>query len=169
MPARRTANLLLVLAGLLLVSAGLLFIRTARAGARPRQPLGFPHRNHLENQIDCSFCHAHYEDHAAAGMPRVSLCATCHAAMPQESADSRKLFEYSERGEEIPWVRLYRLPDYSVFSHKWHVRAGIACGECHGAIGESVEAVRHLDYKMAWCMDCHRERGASLDCLVCHK
>jgi hypothetical protein len=23
--------------------------------------------------------------------------------------------------------------------------------------------------KMGWCLDCHRQRGASIDCWTCHK
>jgi hypothetical protein len=24
-------------------------------------------------------------------------------------------------------------------------------------------------FSMGWCLDCHRENRASLDCLICHK
>ena len=168
---RRPKLILLVLAGLAVAGAiaSAFWIRTVRASAAPVQPLGFPHRAHTQNQIDCSFCHAHVEQNHKAGIPRVSLCASCHSGMPQESADAQALARYADEGREIPWVRLYQLPDYNFFSHKWHVRAGVTCAECHGSIGESVSPVRHMQYKMAWCIDCHTRRGASIDCLTCHR
>jgi hypothetical protein len=139
------------------------------AGAAPAQPIPFPHAPHTENQIDCAFCHEFSDRQAAAGIPRTELCGSCHMAMPQESEASRNLMEYVDAERQIDWVRLYRLPQYAYFPHKWHVRADIACAECHGGIGESVVAVRHMDLKMAWCIDCHEEREAPVDCVVCHQ
>lgn len=146
-----------------------LWMRTARASASPEQPIHFPHRAHTENQIDCSFCHAYVEQHAAAGIPRVSLCVSCHSGMAQDSPDAKKIFQFAAESREIPWVRLYQLPDYNAFSHKWHVRAGVACAECHGDIGRSVDPVRDRVLKMAWCIDCHQKQNASIDCVTCHQ
>ena len=89
--------------------------------------------------------------------------------MSQESEATQKLMEYVDAEEVIPWVRLYQLPQYTYFPHKWHVRAGIECGECHGSIGESMTAVRHRVLDMQWCLDCHEPRQASVDCVTCHK
>jgi hypothetical protein len=89
--------------------------------------------------------------------------------MPQETEATRKLMEYVESETQIPWARVYELPQYAYFPHKWHVRADVACAECHGSIGESTVATRQIDLKMAWCIDCHEQRDASVDCVVCHK
>ncbi len=141
----------------------------AASHASPEQPIAFPHEAHTNVQIDCSFCHSYYDDYAAAGLPETALCASCHSAMSQESPEAQKLIAYAESGEEIPWVRLYELDQFVYFSHKWHVRAGVECAECHGDIGESQRAVRHMVYKMDWCLDCHEANQASVDCVTCHK
>jgi hypothetical protein len=28
---------------------------------------------------------------------------------------------------------------------------------------------REINQTMGWCMDCHRERRASVDCYICHR
>jgi hypothetical protein len=139
------------------------------AGAQPAQPIPFPHARHTENQIDCAFCHEYSERQASAGIPRTELCGTCHSAMPQDSEAAKKLMERVDAGQEIPWVRVYRIPQHAYFPHKWHVRAGIDCAECHGDVATSLTVVRHLDLKMAWCVDCHEARQVSVDCVLCHK
>jgi len=162
------ANVVLSAGGIVLASCGLIACLD-EAGANPEQPVPFSHRAHVELQIDCSFCHQYYDKYAAAGIPRIELCVTCHEAMPQDNPGMKKIFDYADAGEEIPWVRLYQLPQFNYFSHKWHVRAGVECVECHGAIGQSDRAVRHMEYEMNWCLDCHNQRKASVDCVTCHK
>lgn len=139
------------------------------ADADPIQPIAFPHERHTANDIECGFCHEQFDSHAVAGMPQTATCATCHEAMPQEAPEIQKLMGYVERDEAIPWVRLYQVPQYTYFPHKWHIRAEIACEQCHGDIGTSVSAVRHVEIKMAWCIDCHEQNQAPVDCLTCHK
>jgi hypothetical protein len=139
------------------------------AGAQPAQPIPFPHARHTENQIDCAFCHEFSDRQASAGIPRTELCGTCHSAMPQESDAAKKLMEYVDAGDEIPWVRVYQIPQHAYFPHKWHVRSGVECAECHGDVGGDESVTRHVDLKMAWCVGCHEERGVSVDCVLCHK
>jgi hypothetical protein len=153
----------------LLAGGSLLLTACGDAGAEPAQPIAFPHAPHTENQIDCAFCHEFSDSRAAAGIPRTELCGSCHSAMPQESPESQKLMEYVEGETQIPWVRVFEIPQYAYFPHKWHVRAGVECAECHEGVGESVRTARHIELKMAWCLDCHEERGASVDCVTCHK
>jgi hypothetical protein len=162
-----TAILLALTAGALM---GMLSLTACGdAGAAPAQPLPFPHAPHTENQIDCAFCHETPETGMAAGIPRTELCGSCHSAMAQESPATQKLMEYVDAGQEIPWVRVFEIPQYTYFPHKWHIRAGVECEDCHEGVGTSVATARHIDLKMAWCMDCHKERQASIDCVTCHK
>jgi len=139
------------------------------AGASPAQPISFPHKLHTDNQIDCAFCHEFADRQASAGIPRTELCGACHMAMPQESEAAVKLMAYVDADEPIPWVRLYQLPQYTYFPHKWHVRAGIECAECHADIGQSLTAVRHRVLDMDWCLDCHEREQAPVGCVTCHK
>lgn len=159
----RLLALVLAIAGAIIAQA------CSDAGASPEQPIPFPHAAHTENQIDCAFCHEFADRAASAGIPRTELCGSCHSAMPRESAATKKLAEYVDNEEQIDWVRLYQLPQFSYFPHKWHVRADIACATCHGDIGSSTRAVRHMTLEMDWCVSCHEERGAPVDCVVCHK
>ncbi len=152
-----------------LAGGSLLIAACGDAGAAPAQPIAFPHAAHTANQIECGFCHEFSENWAAAGIPRTELCGTCHSAMPQESPAAAKLMEYVEAEKEIPWVRVFEIPQYTYFPHKWHVRAGVECEECHEGVGESAVTARRIKLKMAWCMDCHEERQASIDCVTCHK
>lgn len=152
-----------------LPGGALLMSACGDADASPTQPIAFSHAPHTENQIACVFCHEFVEDHAAAGIPRTELCGSCHSAMPQETEATRKLMEFVESEKQIPWVRVFEVPQYVRFPHKWHVRAGVSCEECHEGVGESLTTSRRIDIKMAWCMDCHEERKASIDCVTCHK
>ena len=45
------------------------------------------------------------------------------------------------------------------------------CTECHGAMEEQEQPVSRpaVRVSMTGCMDCHDEKGASNDCLLCHK
>ncbi len=153
----------------LFAGGSLLLSACGDAGAAPAQPVAFPHAPHTENQIDCAFCHEFSDSWAAAGIPRTELCGSCHSAMPQETPAAQKLMEYVESEKQIPWVRVFEIPQYAYFPHKWHVRAGVECEECHEGVGESVTTARRIELKMAWCMDCHEERQASVDCVTCHK
>ena len=52
---------------ILLLLGCMLFTGCSKAGASPDQPIAFSHRIHVENQIDCSYCHDYYEDYDVAG------------------------------------------------------------------------------------------------------
>ena len=145
------------------------WVACTSADANPTQPIPFSHKLHTDNEIDCAFCHEYVDRQNAAGIPRLDVCLTCHAVMPQDAEAVQRLLAYEEAREEVPWVRLYEIKDYTYFSHKWHVRADLACQTCHGDIGQSVQAVRHMEYDMNWCVSCHEEQEAPVDCVVCHK
>ena len=81
----------------------------------------------------------------------------------------RDRVEYVDAEAPIPWVRLYKLPQFTYFPHKWHVRAGLSCETCHSDIGQSMTAVRHQVLDMEWCIECHEQEQVSVDCVLCHK
>ena len=76
---------------------------------------------------------------------------------------------YFNDKEPIPWVKVHVMPDYVKFNHKRHIKGGVGCQECHGQIQEMEQVERVSSMKMGWCVSCHRERGASIDCVVCHR
>ena len=42
------------------------------------------------------------------------------------------------------------------------------CAMCHGDLTQMTVAERVVDHTMGFCIDCHKQRGASNDCLTCH-
>jgi hypothetical protein len=55
------------------------------------------------------------------------------------------------------------------FDHSAHLRAEIECQTCHGDVGQMTLAHQVRDTAdMGWCLECHRERQASTDCVTCH-
>ena len=133
------------------------------------QPIAFSHEHHVaEIGIDCQFCHAYARRGPVAGIPSVQRCAGCHRVVLSEQPEILKVLEYWENEEPIPWVRVHDLPDHVRFTHKAHVRAGVACETCHGDVARMEAAVQVESLSMGWCVSCHEDRGATRDCLACH-
>jgi len=76
---------------------------------------------------------------------------------------------YEQRDEPIPWVRIYKIPDFVFFSHKEHLVPGATCATCHGAVELQDSLKQEVPTSMEHCMDCHKSQGASLDCHFCHE
>lgn len=145
-------------------------IGSADRAAQDRQPIDFSHRLHAgQLQVACLFCHRHAEESPVAGMPSVSLCMSCHTSMSRPSPESAKLLEYWGGKNPIPWVRLQKSSDFIYFTHEMHLQAGLECADCHGRVETMRFTPRAATYEMGWCVTCHRARGASTDCLTCHK
>lgn len=133
------------------------------------QPIAFSHARHVVRAgIDCQFCHAYARRGPVAGIPSVERCAGCHRTILNERPEIERVLGYWERQEPIPWVRVHDLPDYVRFSHKAHVRAGVDCATCHGDVASMSIARQAESLSMGWCVDCHAEREASRDCVICH-
>lgn len=142
---------------------------SAPDGAAGAQPIAFSHARHVVRAgIDCQFCHAYARRGPVAGIPSVERCAGCHRTILNERPEIERVLGYWERREPIPWVRVHDLPDYVRFSHKAHVRAGVDCSECHGDVASMSIARQAESLSMGWCVDCHAEREASRDCVICH-
>ncbi len=140
------------------------------------QPLPFNHKHHMDEKLglDCVACHKGVETGEHAGTPAVATCIKlCHTDPQGTNPEEAKIREYASRGEAIPWQQANRLPGHVYFSHVGHVKFGkMDCKECHGDMKERTEPVtlsttHHLD--MDACMECHKEKGVSNDCLLCHK
>jgi hypothetical protein len=143
------------------------------------QPIAFPHDLHAGSEegqanMSCQFCHFSAERSADAGIPAVASCWGCHQVVPgaNNPDEVSKIQGYMERGEPIPWVRIYKISDHAHFPHMRHVNAEISCQTCHGEVQEmGVISERDPAWggdNMGWCVDCHRESQASIDCAACH-
>jgi len=136
----------------------------------PAQPIEFSHAIHAGSYgIGCQYCHADARRSSFAGLPSVARCMGCHKIVAaQGNPEVQKLHRYWERKEAIPWVRLHKLAGFVYFPHKRHVHGGLTCQTCHGAVETMQRVAQVAPLTMGWCVACHAERRAPLDCVICH-
>lgn len=142
----------------------------AEAGQGVVQPIPFSHPLHAGGlALDCSHCHQWTTQSRHAGLPEVAICMGCHAEVATESPHIMELARLYEQGGEVAWVRVYENAWHVYFSHKRHVLAGVDCAVCHGdvTVQERIRQVTSL--KMGWCVNCHNDNQASVDCATCHR
>lgn len=152
---------------LLAVAGG--WVHRHRVLRPPPQPIAFSHTVHAGDLgLACPFCHIHVESSPQAGVPPVEKCMSCHQSVAVDRPEIRKLRRYWEAKAPIPWSRIHSLPEFIHFPHKRHVRAGVDCFACHGAVAKMAEVRKVRPLNMGWCVTCHRSRGAPTDCAVCH-
>ena len=75
-----------------------------------------------------------------------------------------------EKGIDLNWQRVYKFADtaHVKFNHAPHVRANVDCATCHGNIGGGTVAQVNVKLSMGFCVNCHNEKKAPVDCLTCH-
>jgi len=133
------------------------------------QPIIFSHKLHAgSNGIPCLYCHRYTDKSPVAGIPSVADCRACHRYISPEAPQIKKLMGYWDKREPIPWVRVNSLPDHVYFPHMMHIRASIDCSTCHGDVAAMERISRTASLKMGWCLGCHRQHKASIDCWTCH-
>ena len=141
-------------------------------GSRPEpvQPFDFSHQIHLGKGAVCTDCHAGVEQGPRAGLPSVNTCMICHSQIATDRPLIQQLTALSEKGLDLEWQRVYDYqPEAHVrFEHAPHIRASVECSTCHGNQAEQTVARRMVNMDMAFCVNCHKERKASNDCLTCH-
>lgn len=178
------------LGGFIVTVLVLVFVMTAWFGQPvifgnddgPDQPIAYPHTIHAGTQpgqlgLDCTFCHRNVTKGAAATIPAVGLCLTCHKTVGDGNDEIEKLRAIAEAGDAIHWVRVHRVPDHVHFVHEAHIsffseRDGIlpsaVCSTCHGDVASMTKVSQVKPLKMSDCVDCHRDNGAPTDCTTCH-
>ena len=165
----------------------------------PTQPIAFPHTVHaglapllnvdgtprVDEQgeplnglgLDCTFCHRNVTKEAAATIPAVGLCMSCHTTVGDGNPEVEKLRAISDAGLPIDWIRVHRVPDHVHFVHEAHIRfftakdnipASQVCTICHGEVASMTKVRHEKSLKMGDCVDCHRDNGAPTDCTTCH-
>lgn len=136
----------------------------------PVQPIAFTHQVHLQKGLRCANCHAGVDRGPDARIPSVNLCMMCHQTIATNKPEIQRLKAYRDRGEDVPWQRVYGFePSAHIrFNHAPHIHAGVDCAVCHGNMTTQTVAVREIDHTMGFCMDCHRQKNASTDCVTCH-
>jgi len=164
------SGLFIVLIAFLAVFAFIYILPLDLRDRSPIQPISFSHKKHAgDNDIPCLFCHRYAPKSTVAGIPAVADCRACHLFIAQNSPEIKKLMTYWENKQPIPWIRVYGVPDFVYFPHMMHIRAGLDCGNCHGNVAAMERITRSVKIKMGWCLNCHRQHKASIDCWTCHK
>jgi Cytochrome c7 and related cytochrome c len=137
----------------------------------PQQPIEFPHNTHIEKGLTClEYCHESVTKGPQAGLPSVNTCLICHAAIATDKPRIQQITAMQEKGIDLNWQRVYGYaPTAHVrFNHAPHIRANVECATCHGDIAHQTVAQRNVDLHMGYCVNCHRQKHVSNDCLTCH-
>ncbi len=138
-------------------------------GYRPEQPIKFSHQQHVEKaQMECQYCHSGVAKSPFPTIPSVELCMGCHKLVKTESPEIQKLKKYYDEGKPVEWVPVMNLPEHVRFPHERHIKAGVGCQSCHGQMNRMQSAEKVSSLKMGWCLSCHRDKGATIDCSACH-
>jgi hypothetical protein len=137
----------------------------------PVQPIEFPHDVHVRRKIACTaYCHENVKTGPVAGLPSVRTCMRCHNSIARDRPRIQQITEMRKKGIDLAWQRVFGYPAEShvKFNHAPHIRAKVDCATCHGNIAEQTVAQRNVELTMGFCVNCHNERKASVDCLACH-
>lgn len=141
-------------------------------GVRPdaRQPLDFSHAIHLAKEVPCTDCHEGVERSTRAGLPSINTCMICHSQIATDRPLIKAMTEMQVKGLDLAWQRVYgyAAEAHVRFEHATHVRAKVECATCHGDLSRQTVAERVVNMDMAFCVNCHTQKQASIDCLACH-
>jgi hypothetical protein len=146
----------------------------------PEQPIAFSHRVHAgDKNISCVFCHpgvlpAEYAGITttgtpSAGVPPLQTCMLCHEKIIIHHPEVVKVREHYFQKEPVIWAKVTYLPEFVYFNHTVHINQGIDCGHCHGDVKAMDRVALVHDFKMGWCLECHKQNNASIDCYACHR
>jgi hypothetical protein len=136
----------------------------------PEQPILFSHRLHAGvKEINCRFCHPFAERSRNPGIPELQKCFFCHEHIITKHPQILKERQHYDTKTPVPWVKIFYVPDHVKFNHKPHIQyAKLDCTDCHGDV-KTMDRLQKLDFQMQFCITCHQERKAQLDCwLACH-
>jgi len=151
--------------GAIFVIAGLLVVFDAvnrspwvtDAHVAREQPIQFSHERHVAgNGIDCRYCHTSVENSSFAGIPPTKTCMNCHSQIFSTSPFLEPVRLSFRTDQSIQWTRVHDLPDFVYFNHSIHVRKGVGCTTCHGAVDRMPLMRQEASLQMEWCIDCHR-------------
>jgi hypothetical protein len=137
----------------------------------PVQPIEFPHNTHIMQGLTCTdYCHENVTKGPVAGLPSVNTCMICHESIATDRPRIQQITAMRDKGLDLNWQRVYGYPAQShvKFNHAPHIRAKVECSTCHGNIAEQTVAQRNVNLTMGYCVNCHNENKAPVDCLTCH-
>jgi Cytochrome c7 and related cytochrome c len=143
----------------------------------------FSHRIHLQQGLDCTFCHTaapkstRVEDSL---LPQKQVCLNCHedAVIPPSHRNTgpTRLAKFShalhlKMGDVAPYIATaidkhrYLQPPRDIRSH---LNTKNACEACHRGLRESDQVTRAALPQMADCLVCHTQIDPPFSCEDCH-
>ena len=136
----------------------------------PVRPIAFNHSIHIKNKLQCTTCHTGVTQGPDAGIPSAKICMACHQVIAAQKPEIKKLAAYAAKGQDVPWQPVYWFyPEKHVrFQHSPHIRAGVACEQCHGNVAEQTVAVRVEGSYDELLLSCHVAKRVSIECTTCH-
>ncbi len=138
--------------------------------ADPLQPIAFNHRLHVKTVgLKCDHCHRYADRSIHAGIPAMGRCVECHRNVAVERPEVKKLMDYWNRKQPVPWGQVHVSEWHVRFTHRRHIQADVDCRVCHGYVEQMATARKVRTFHMGFCITCHRANGGQDDCLVCHK
>jgi hypothetical protein len=121
------------------------------------QPVQFSHAHHVGGEgFDCRYCHTSVETSSFAGLPPTKTCMNCHSQIWANAPILEPVRASFRDDTPLTWIRVNDLPDFVYFSHKIHVKQGVGCTTCHGAVDKMALMAQAQPLQMEWCLDCHR-------------
>ena len=136
-----------------------------------RQPIAYNHKKHIDAGLECANCHTGIAEGAVhARLPGIEICLNCHAS--DDNPKTKPIRDFAAENKPIPWKRVYRVPEHVYFSHRRHVAiAKLDCAVCHGDMTKKETPVTRqaVPIRMGRCIECHRRRKVTNDCLACHR
>ena len=136
----------------------------------PGDLIPFDHSLHVGKYgMQCLGCHVDARISTTAGIPSVRKCMGCHKFVSKDKPAIQTLAKLWDEGKSPSFRRIHDLPDYVYFSHRVHIAAQVDCKSCHGDVGKMARVVQVSPLTMGWCLECHKQRKATTDCIGCHK
>ncbi len=147
----------------------------------------FPHRPHLAQGLECTFCHAAAPESRAADdnlLPKRAVCLSCHEnpVVPTHRPETvpARLAQFShalhlKMGNVAPFLAAaidkhnYLHPDAGMTAWvRRHLNRTNPCEACHRGLEESDHVTRSALPLMADCLVCHTQIDAPFSCEQCH-
>src|SRR6188472_932085 len=121
------------------------------------QPIQFSHAHHVGGiGIDCRYCHTSVEESSFANIPPTKTCMNCHSQIWTNAPILEPVRASFRDNTRLQWTRVNDLPDFVYFNHSIHVRKGVGCATCHGAVDRMNLTWQENSLQMEWCIQCHR-------------
>lgn len=135
----------------------------------PVQPIPYSHKKHLSFGLKCKQCHPNPEPGDRMTLPPAAKCMVCHVTIAKDKPAIRKLAEFAQSNQPVPWIRVYVVSSWVYWNHRSHLEAKMTCEQCHGQVDQMEVMTKAVDVtSMATCIDCHHKNNASTGCRFCH-